>query len=92
MNFSTYERNINYRMRELNGKYYLFGENNCFEVNQIARLIYLAIGRDLSLENFVCKVSKKFQYDDIIKIEKDTIEFLNSLISADIVKGKIISV
>lgn len=73
-------KNENYRMREFNGEYYLFGESNCFKVNRIGKIVWLAIGKDMQQSELIEKICEKFDDTEYEEVQKDVSEFINSLI------------
>lgn len=66
-------------MRSINGKYYLYGNGSCFELNEIGALTWKYIDENMTTNEFCTKVGKKYNEENIEKIENDVNEFIDFL-------------
>ena len=82
MDLKQIERSVNYRMREFNDEFYLFGESKSFKVNRLGKIIWIAIGKDISFDELIYKILLNYNLDvkDKLIVENDVTEFIKNLI------------
>lgn len=73
------KRNSFYRIRQLGDKYYLFGYGHCFEINYIAKAIWVGIGKNMKIDEIATVIMNKTNQKDKEVIEKDILEFIEQL-------------
>lgn len=73
------KRNSFYRIRQLEDKYYLFGCGHCFEINYIAKAIWVGIGKNMKIDEIATVIMNKTNQKDKEVIEKDILEFIEQL-------------
>lgn len=73
------KKNKKVRMRALDGKYYLFGNGVCFELNELGALTWKYIDEGMSTAEFCIKVGEKYSEKNVEKIENDIYEFIDFL-------------
>lgn len=84
MDSNIYKRNIVYRMRTIGGKNILFGENQCFELNEVALIIWNNLNGENSVEDLICKISE--QYDaEKETIKRDVLGFINEMVNKNVI-------
>ena len=75
-NLADIKKNKNMRMRSVDGTFYLFGNGQCFELNELGALTWKYIDNDMSTEEFCEKVAVKYKENDLNKIQNDVNEFV----------------
>lgn len=88
MDIKSYSKNPNFRMREVNGEYYLFGEGKCFLVNQLGKIVWIAISKDITHAELIDKINAKYVDCNKEMIEKDIDAFLQQLVSCNAIVDK----
>lgn len=82
MDLNKIERSVNYRMREFNDEFYLFGEGKSFKVNRLGKIIWIAIGKEITFDELICKILINYNLSNENKsiVENDVSEFIKNLL------------
>jgi len=78
-NFDEYTKNTTYRVRSVEGKYYIFGNHKCFELNELGAIVWKYIEEEISVEDFCKRVIRKYKdctYEGVFEDLNKFIEFL----------------
>lgn len=66
-NFSDLYKNKKFKVREIEGKYYLYGNGSCYLLNDMGAIVWKYVGKDMMSDEFIGKVNTK--YEDIRRPE-----------------------
>lgn len=78
-NLRYVRKNDNIKLRMVANKYYLFGNGQCLETNEIGAIIWKYLGNEVEINEFAKKVSKKYEYQNIDGIIEDTLKYIGFL-------------
>lgn len=80
---SILKRNIAYRVRTMSKKDYLFGNNICLELNEVAAEVWDCVNGMDSVEEIIREISDEYEvnYDDI---KNDIISFMKEMLEKNI--------
>lgn len=79
MEINLYKRNIIYRVRTINNRNILFGDDQCFELNELALMVWNNLNGKYTINELVNNISE--QYDsDKESINKDVSDFIAEMI------------
>lgn len=69
-------------MREFNDEFYLFGNGKSFKVNRLAKIIWIAIGKEISFDELISKIliTCNLSKEDKSLVENDVTEFIKNLL------------
>lgn len=81
---SLYKRNIVYRVRTINNKNILFGDNQCFELNELALIIWNNLNGKNTINDLVNKISEQYDADKEI-IKRDVSDFIAEMIKSNVI-------
>lgn len=84
MNTGLFKRNIVYRVRTINKKNVLFGENQCFELNELALLIWNNLDGENSIDDLINMIAEEYDADKS-DIKKDIEEFINEMVESNVI-------
>lgn len=84
MGSNIYRRNIVYRIRKISNRNILFGDNQCFELNEIAVVIWNNLNGENTIDDLVCKISDEYDADKEI-IREDAINFINEMVKKNVI-------
>lgn len=73
------KKNIEFRVRTLSGINYLFGNNLCWELNDVANSIWEHINGMDNLETIIADIAKEYDVP-VQTIENDIMPFLDKMI------------
>lgn len=73
------KRNSFFRVREFENKFYLFGNGHCFEINYIAKAIWVGLGKEMEIEEIADVIINKTNQKDKLLIINDINEFISQL-------------
>jgi len=62
----------------------LFGESKCFELNQIALMIWNELNGENTFDEIVCKISKEYNIDKDI-VSKDAKNFIYEMVGKGVI-------
>ena len=79
--FSKLYRNKKFRVREIEGKYYLYGNGACYLLNDMGAIAWKYIGKNMTLDEFVGKVNTKYKDTTPTQIRTDVDSYISFLIS-----------
>lgn len=84
MGSNIYRRNIVYRMRTIGGRNILFGDNQCFELNEVALTVWNNLNGENTVEDLVGKISGEYDADKEI-IKQDILDFVNEMVNKNVI-------
>ncbi|WDV47205.1 PqqD family protein [Clostridiaceae bacterium M8S5] len=84
MSTNIYKRNIVYRVRTINKKSILFGDNQCFELNEVASMIWANLDGENAINDLVSMIAEEYKVDINI-VKEDVNKFITEM-----VKNKVI--
>jgi hypothetical protein len=74
----SYKRNIVYRLRIINNRNILFGDNQCFELNELALIVWNNLNGENTINDLVNIISE--QYDAAKEVvKKDVSDFISEM-------------
>lgn len=87
LNMNELKKTDNLHLRKLSDKYYVFGTEVCFELNELGAVIFRYIGSDMPISNLLIGLKKRFNYDiSEERIQHDIYDFIDNLINLKLVK------
>jgi len=84
MQQAHYIQNIACRVRKINNMVYLFGEGECFELNELGNLIWVSLEKEKTLNEIVDIIEKEFDADRGT-IENDASAFIQQMLEANMI-------
>ncbi len=79
--FSELYRKKKFKVREIEGKYYLYGSGSCYLLNDMGAIVWKYVGKDMTLDEFVGKVNTKYEDTTPAQIRTDVDSYISFLIS-----------
>ncbi|MFQ7133770.1 MAG: PqqD family protein [Oscillospiraceae bacterium] len=80
-NFSDLYKNKKFKVREIEGKYYLYGNGSCYLLNDMGAIVWKYVGKDMMSDEFIGKVNTKYEDTTPDQIRTDVDSYINFLIS-----------
>ncbi len=78
-NFEQIVRKEGLRVRGIESEYYIIGNGKCYKLNELGALVIKYTGQKMELKDFCAKVSQKYHEEDLDKIEKDVLNYIDFL-------------
>lgn len=87
-NLNQIERNPELRIRKVQEQYYIFDRNKCYAVNTTGAVVVHALEKDYPMQEFLVRLSEKFNMCDINQLKSDVLEFLDFLEREELISLK----
>jgi hypothetical protein len=87
-NLKDLKRNEKLAIRKVGEQFYIVCGHDCYEVNNIGATITNVMGSDISINDLCEKLSTKYEYKDIVKIQEDVSTFINFLLEEGLVTNE----
>lgn len=87
-NLNQIKRNPELRIRKVQEQYYIFDRHKCYAVNTTGAIVVHALEKDYPMQEFLDRLSKKFNMCDINQLQNDVLEFLDFLEREELVSIK----
>jgi len=71
-------------MRTIGGRNILFGDNQCFELNEVALTVWNNLNGENTVEDLVGKISGEYDADKEI-IKQDILDFVNEMVNKNVI-------
>jgi hypothetical protein len=84
MDSNIYKRNIVYRIRTISSRNILFGDNQCFELNELALIIWNNLNGENTIEDLVIKISEEYDADKET-VRQDVLDFINGMVNKNVI-------
>lgn len=82
---NNFKRNENVRVRKFQNEFYLLGNGNSYSLNYLGAVVIKYLGKNITLAKLVVKISKHFPEVAQKKIKQDVIDFIDFLLSEELV-------
>ncbi len=80
-----YKKNLKFRCRKINKKYYILDGHKCYEINEMGNFIWNKINSERSIED-ICNLLK-LEYDiSVDRIANDIFDFFHFMKDKEIIK------
>ncbi|WP_066501409.1 PqqD family protein [Abyssisolibacter fermentans] len=79
-----YKRNIVYRVRTINKRNILFGGNQCFELNELALLVWNSLNGEITIDELSNKILEQYDEDKEV-IKKDVSNFIAEMVKDNVI-------
>lgn len=78
METKIYKRNIVFRVRKISNRDILFGDNQCYELNEIALIVWNSLNGENTIDSIVNEIAIEYNAD-IEVIKEDVMNFINEM-------------
>ncbi|WP_163193742.1 PqqD family protein [Clostridium thermarum] len=83
MKTTLYKRNILYRVRRINNRNILFGENQCFELNELALEIWNKLNGKVDIFDIVNQIVEQYD-EERERVMNDVKSFIDEMVSKNV--------
>lgn len=84
MDTKCFKKNIVYRVRTINNQNILFGDNQCFQLNEIANLIWNNLNGENTIDDLVNIIAKEYSADKE-NISDDVKSFISEMVDCNVI-------
>jgi hypothetical protein len=84
METKSFRKNIVYRVRTINGQNILFGDNQCFQLNEIAAIIWNNLNGENTIADIANIIAEEYSVDKEV-IMDDVNSFISEMIDCNVI-------